>query len=158
HKLRCVSIEQSPPSQLESPMDKTELEHLRRYASAARSRGGFGVSFLKCDGNTGAWKAGKDGTDMAGRQLVADVPDAMHGFQKFENKKPIYVIGRVCDGYVPPERSTLGDTDQNRWHGGKDPWSAVVLLPMFDPESREPFIFASSSDGGQKAVTALVDA
>ena len=82
----------------------------------------------------------------------------MHGFQKFENKRPIYVIGRICDGYVPPERSTLGNTDKNRWHGGKDPWQSVVLLPLYDPASREPFIFTSTNDGGKDAVTALVDA
>jgi hypothetical protein len=160
HGLRCLSVreESSPQKPTEYPMDKSELECLRRYASVARSRGGFGALFLKCDGNTGEWKAGKDGNDMAGRQLVADVPDAMQGFQKFENRKPIYVIGRICDGYVPPERSTLGDTDKTRWHRGKDPWESVVLLPMYDPESREPFIFTSSNGGGKDAVTALVDA
>jgi hypothetical protein len=139
-------------------MDSTELEYLRRYVSAARSHSGFGVSFLKCDGNTGEWKAGKDRTKMTGRQLVADVPDAMHGFQKFENKKPIYVVGRICDGYQPPERDTLGDMNQSRWHNGKDPWAAVVLLPMFDLETREPFVFTSDSGGGKDAVTTLVDA
>jgi hypothetical protein len=136
-------------------MNETELEFLRRYVSAARSPSGFGIPFLKCDGNSGQWSAGKGKNDMNGRRLTADVPDAMRGFQKFENKKPIYVIGRIGDG---PARDTLSDTDTTRWHSGQDPWQAVVLLPMFDPETREPFIFTSSNDGGKDAVTALVDA
>jgi hypothetical protein len=159
-KLRCLDVreESSTCQPTVSPMNESELEYLRRYAAAARSRGGFGVSFLKCDGNNGQWSAGKDKTDMSGRRLAADVPDAMYGFQKFENRKPIYVIGRIGDGYQPPDRSTLGDTDLDRWINGKDPWAFVVLLPMFDPETREPFIFTASSDGGKDAVTALVDA
>jgi hypothetical protein len=139
-------------------MNADELEFLRRYVSAARSHSGLGIPFLKCDGNSGQWTAGKDKNDMNGRRLAADVPDAMHGFQKFENKKPIYVIGRICDGYRPPERDTLGDTDTTHWYNGKDPWASVVLLPLYDPETREPFIFVSSNDGGKDAVTALVDA
>jgi hypothetical protein len=120
HGLRCVGL--SAPNRRSDPMNDNELAALRRYASAARSRGGFGIPFLKCDGNTGAWKAGKNGTDMSGRQLVADVPDSMVGFQKFENNKPVYVIGRVADGYQPPDRDTLGDSDPSRWGpGGKDP-------------------------------------
>jgi hypothetical protein len=160
--MQCVGISTTDdfftPTQRSVPMHDNELEFLRRYVSVARSHSGFGVSFLKCDGNSGQWKAGKDRTDMNGRRLVADVPDAMHGWQKFESNKPIYVIGRICHGYQPPERDTLGDTDRNRWHGGKDPWHPVVLLPMYDPETREPFLFTSTNDGGKDAVTALIDA
>jgi hypothetical protein len=156
--LRCVGISTRDTLQWSNPMNNAELEFLRRYVSAARSHSGFGIPFLKCDGNNGRWPAGKDKTDMTGRRLAADVPDAMHGFQKFENRKPIYVIGRIADRYQPPDRSTLGDTNPDRWINGKDPWASVVLLPMYDPETREPFIFTSSNDGGKDAVTALVDA
>jgi hypothetical protein len=156
--LRCVDLSIRNLEQNGAPMNETELEFLRRYVSAARSNSGFGIPFLKCDGNSGQWSVGKGKNDMNGRRLTADVPDAMHGFQKFENKKPIYVIGRIGDGYQPPARDTLGDTDTTRWHSNQDPWEAVVLLPMFDPETREPFIFTSSNDGGKDGVTELVDA
>jgi hypothetical protein len=136
----------------------TELEMLRHFATTTRSRGGFGVTILKCDGNDGKWKAGKDGKDMNGRKLVADVPDVMHGHQKFENKIPVFNIGRASDGFTPSERETLGDTDQDRWSGGKDPWQPVVLQPMFDDETRESFLFISSNQGGRDAVAILTNA
>ena len=135
----------------------SELDLLRSFAASSRSRADFGVPFLKCDGHDGAWKAGKNASAMDGRRLVADVLDIMHGHQKFENKKPIYALGRVADRFEP-QRSALGDSDEARWVDGKDPWAAVVLLPMWDPETREPFLFTSANQGGRDGVSTLVDA
>ena len=63
-RLRCLDIreELSTCQPTESLMEKSDLEHLRSYAAAARTRGGFGVPFLKKDGNDGYWIAGKDKT------------------------------------------------------------------------------------------------
>jgi hypothetical protein len=138
-------------------MDSKELEHLRRFASTARGQNGFGVTFVRCDGNNGAWPPGKNRIDMVGKKLVAETVDAMHGHVNYTNKKPGYAIGRMADGYLP-DRHALGDTHENHWHNGKDPWEATVLLPLFDPETREVYLFTSSNDGGRKAVAALIDA
>jgi hypothetical protein len=110
-----------------------ELEHLRNFASSAR-RGGFGVPFFKLDGNTGEYhRTGKTNTDAMNHEKWASDPvDAMLGVQKFENKIPVYQIGRVAAGYQPPAREQLGDLDEKLWPNGKDPWMPVYLLPFWD--------------------------
>src|SRR6516165_6631559 len=96
-----------------------ELQHLRNFAASSR-RGGFGVPFFKLDGNTGDYRrSGKTNTTtMNGQKLAPDPVDAMTGYQKFENKVPIYHIGRVADGYQPPPREALGDLDEKFWPEG----------------------------------------
>jgi hypothetical protein len=153
-----AATESSNPKKEEDSMGAADLELLRNFVAAARSRSGFGIPFVKMNGNDGTWKAGKDGKDMKGRRLAADPHDTMIGFQKFENKRPVYILGRVADGYTPPPREELGDTDENHWHGGKDPWQPVTLVPLWDPGTREGFIFTTSSQGGRDAVTSLIDA
>jgi hypothetical protein len=131
-----------------------ELEHLRRFAVASRSRPNFGGSFLKLD--EGNWLAGKK--DANGRRLGADVPDAMGGWQKFKNKKPTLAIVRIADGIAPPERDELDETDESCWSDKKDPWQPVSILPFWDPETHEIFIFSSSAQGGRDAVAYLIEA
>jgi hypothetical protein len=128
-------------------MNQAELEHLRRFAAAFRSRGGFGTLFVKLDGNNGTWKKGKDPFDVKGRQLIADTHDAMHGWQRFEDKKPIYCIGRVAEAWDPPPAENF---DEN--------WKRVVLMPMYDLETHEPYLFTSQNKGGRDAIANLVDA
>jgi len=136
-----------------------ELEHLRNFASSAR-RGGFGVPFFKMDGNTGEYhRTGKTNTDAMNHQkLACDPVDAMTGWQKFENKIPIYQIGRVADGYQPASREELGDVNECAWENGKDPWVRVDLLPFWDVESREILLFSATSKGSRDAVAHLVEA
>jgi hypothetical protein len=131
-----------------------DLELLRRFAVASRSRPNFGGSFLKLD--EGNWLAGKK--DANGRRLGADVPDAMGGYQKFKNKKPILAIVRIADGIAPPERDELDETDESLWSDRKDPWQPVSILPFWDPETHEIFIFSSSAQGGRDAVAYLIEA
>jgi hypothetical protein len=128
-------------------MDKSELEHLRRFATAFRSRGGFGTPFVKLDGNNGTWKMGKDPFDVKGRRLIADTHDAMHGLQCFEDKKPIYFIGRLAEAWEPPSAEKF---DEN--------WKPVVLMPMYDLETHEPYLFTSQNKGGRDGIANLVDA
>jgi hypothetical protein len=136
-----------------------ELQHLRNFTSSAR-RGGFGVPFFKMDGNTGEYRrTGKSNTDpMNHQKLACDPVDAMTGHQKFENKIPIYQIGRVADGYQPPAREQLGDLDEKLWPNGKDPWMPVDLLPFWDVETREVLLFSATSQGSRDAVARLVEA
>jgi hypothetical protein len=119
-------------------MDKSELEYLRRFAATFRNRGGFGAMFVKLDGNTGEWKKGKQPFN---RQIIADVPDAMHGCQAFENNKAFYHIGRIADGFEPPRPESLGEH-----------WRPVVLMPMYDVETHEPYMFTSQNKGGRDAI------
>jgi hypothetical protein len=136
-----------------------ELEHLRNFAAAAR-RGGFGVPFFKLDGNNGEYRrTGKtDTAAMNSQKLGCDPVDAMTGYQKFENKIPVYQIGRVADGYQPPPREQLGDLDAEFWPDGKDPWVRIDLLPFWDVESRELLLFSAANQGSRDAVAHLVAA
>jgi hypothetical protein len=140
-------------------MNTTDLQLLRNFAATSRSRSGFGIPYLKLSGDDGKWTAGKNATDMDGRRLVADVPDTMTGHQKFEGgRKPVYAVVRVLDGVAPPSRDELDERDESRWLNGKDPWQPVTLVPVFDPESREPFLFTTTTSGGHDAVASLITA
>jgi hypothetical protein len=137
----------------------TELNHLRNFAAAAR-RGGFNLPFFRLDGNNGDYRrTGKTNTTtMNGQKLAGDCVDAMTGWQKFENKIPIYQIGRVADGYQPPPREELGDLDEEFWPDGKDPWVRIDLLPFWDVNSREVLLFSAANKGSRDAVAQLVEA
>ena len=137
----------------------TELAHLRNFAAAAR-RGGFNLPFFRLDGNTGDYhRTGKNNTaTMNGQKLGCDCVDAMTGYQKFENKIPIYHLGRVADGYQPPPRELLGDLNESEWENGKDPWVRIDLLPFWDVESRELLLFSAANKGSRDAVAQLVEA
>jgi hypothetical protein len=148
HQLRCIRIEETtPPNFKIIPMDKQQLERLKQFASTFRPRGGLGAIFIKLDGTSGKWKKGKDALDVTGRQYIADVPDAMHGMQMFENSKPHYCIGRIADGWKPPPPESFCED-----------WKPVVLLPLYDAQTLETCMFTSQSKGGRDAVVNLVDA
>jgi len=136
-----------------------ELEHLRNFAAAAR-RGGFNVPFFRLDGNSGEYRrtSKANTTAMNGQKLACDPVDAMTGWQKFEKKVPIYHIGRVADGYQPPPREQLGDSNESHWENGKDPWVRIDLLPFWDVESREVLLFSAANTGSRDAVAHLVEA
>jgi hypothetical protein len=132
----------------------TELALLRNFAATAR-RGGFGPPGFRMDGTTGEyrWIGSKTGK-MNGRRLAATVADVLVGFQRIEKgKSPIYIVGRVSDGYTPPAREELGDTDLE-----KDPWTLASWLPCWDPETFETLLFHAPNDGSRNAVANLTEA
>jgi hypothetical protein len=130
-------------------MDMTFTASVSRYAD-----GHIGEIFLdnhkqgsavgKLDGNTGEWKKGKDPFN---RQVIADVADVMRGYQAFENSKPLYHIGRIADGFQPPPPESFSEN-----------WKPVVLMPTYDSETHETYMFTSQSKGGRDAVANLVHA
>jgi hypothetical protein len=72
-------------------------------------------------------------------------------------------MGKVAEGYVPPEREVLGDNDQSKWELGldnrpKDPWSLQYLLPLENLESGDIVVFTTSSIGGRIGVSDLCKA
>jgi hypothetical protein len=141
------------------PMNSLNLQTFEEFGNEISARGGFEATVLKFNGETGEWTAGKKNTPMNGKKLVADINDLMKGWLSFKDGKPNYAVVRVADGTSPPRREDLGDTDEGLW-GEKleDPWKKVVVLPFFDPETRETFIFSTATDGGTKAVGSLVNA
>jgi hypothetical protein len=147
HKLRCVRIEETP-NFVVIPMERQELERLKQFASTFRPRGGFGALFIKMNRNDGTWKKGKDNFDVTGHEFIADVVDALHGYQAFEDNKPPYHIGTISSGWHPPPVEELSG----------DGWRPVVLLPLYDHSSNATFIFTSQNKGGRDAVVKLIDA
>ena len=133
----------------------SELDLLRNFAATAR-RGGFGSSGFKCDGANGEFRriADKTGKTMNLQRWAATVADVMVGYQRIEKgKSPIYIVGRVSDGFAPPTREELGDLDHE-----KDPWTLASWVPFWNPDSREVLLFHAANDGSRDAVANLVQA
>jgi hypothetical protein len=119
----------------------------------------FDGDFVSFNGETGGWRAGKNKTDIDGRQLVADVFDLLLGWQKYKEKekKTVYAgCGFVRDGHQPSKRNELDERDSTYWQRhNKDPWQLNYYLAMGDPETREQFIYSTNSGGGKNALAAL---
>ena len=66
-----------------------------------------------------------------------------------------------ADGFKPPPREELGDTDPKKWtdkdvDGKKrDPWSEQWFLPLFGVESADVVTFVTGSRGGIGAIADL---
>ena len=129
-----------------------ELDHLHRFAAAAR-RGGFGASGFKLDGTTGEYHRFGKTEKMNGERWVAVPADLMEGWQRIEKgKPPLYVVGRVADGYRRLPREELGDLAEYLWPNGKDPWTPAVWLPFWHPETREVLLFHAANEGSRAAI------
>jgi hypothetical protein len=112
----------------------------------------------------GAWIYGEDKRELAaGTEVVALMNEVRRGYVKWTDKKAVaHVVGKICDGFVPPQRDTLGDTDQARWPIGlsgtrEDPWVFAMYLPMKSLDGDDIYTFATSSDGGIQAVYKLIE-
>lgn len=140
--------------------DSLDLQTFEEFGKEISGRHGFEATVLKFNGETGEWTAGKKGTPMDGKKLVADITDLMKGWLSFDrNRKPTYAVVRVADRISAPRREDLGDTDERLWDWMQgDPWKLVTVLPFFDPDTRETFTFTTSTDGGTRAVGLLVKA
>jgi hypothetical protein len=99
-----------------------------------------------------------------GRQYVAHTTQWVKCWIKFaDGKVADRRMGKVAEGYVPPERHDLGDLDKGKWQPGldgklRDPWTFQHLLPMEDVETGEVSIFTTPSIGGHIAVADLCKA
>jgi hypothetical protein len=79
-------------------------------------------------------KRGEEKTPIAADEPYKVNPhEALCGFNKHDRDNKIIdrVLGRIADGYVPPERAELGDLNKQHWPiANKDPWVAVTYLPL----------------------------
>lgn len=138
-------------------MDKPDLEKLKRYAATTKSSIAFGgAQFIKWDFKSGKFLVGKNNANITGKKFVADLPDIMGGFQKLEaKKKPEYAVVKILGDVAPIERDELGENDKSTWLDDKDPWTPVTVLPMFDPETRQVFVFPATYSGRGAAANLL---
>jgi hypothetical protein len=117
-------------------------------------------------------KFGKDGSyrkqldDVlipTGTEAVLIYDQIRVGWIKFLGKgnQPIRKMGVAFDGFVPPDRESLGDTDSQEWEIGlsgkpADPWQFQILLPLQDTKTGELLIFGTSSVTGRRACDNLI--
>jgi hypothetical protein len=96
-----------------------------------------------------------------GTVLVAIMPTLAAGWVKWENGLPTeQAMGLVADGFTPPKRKDLGDTNESAWiedESGqrRDPCQLSNYLIMADPNSHALFTFTTSSKGGLSSLGQL---
>lgn len=111
----------------------------------------------------GDFLAGQDEEEVPeGSQFIANMDEMLAGWVRWEANKPTdHVMGKVSDGYQPPRRNELGDTDKEQWEldaQGKprDPWqfSNYLLLKSNDKKGvlYTLYTFTTSSRGGLNAL------
>jgi hypothetical protein len=109
----------------------------------------------------GVWKSGQEGETVdLGTRMLAYIPGTERGYVKWQNQKPVqHHVGLVEEGYKPPTREELGDTDESKWgelNGRKiDPWQMTIYLPMLD-EFGQLYTYSTSSKGGFGAIADVV--
>lgn len=111
----------------------------------------------------GDWLFGKNNQELAdGTKLVAAMDTLAVGWQRWENQRPVeHRMGLLVDGFVPPPREELGDTDEGLWdrddnNEARDPWQYANYLQFVDPDNRDTvYTFTTSSKGGLGAVAKL---
>lgn len=142
--------------------NNTRLAALERYGGqTAGDR--FGDPMLKFNGKTGTWTAGAQGVEVpAGTQLIADIPQALAGFQKWAGGELVgETLQPITETDLKALRASLSDTDENSWPKNErgqreDPWREAARLPMRNPKTGTRYLFATSSLGGTRAVRQLV--
>ena len=112
----------------------------------------------------GKYRKTSDDEEVAEDTAMVVVYDQIQGgYIKFmgKGKPPERKMGPLFAGFMPPDRESLGDTDQSEWEtdlGGRpsDPWQFQLMVPMQAVESGELYIFTTSSVTGRRAVDSLI--
>jgi hypothetical protein len=115
-------------------------------------------------GKGGKFQMRDDESEVAeDRPFIALADQTMVGRIKFNGKgeKPDVHMGLMYEGYVPPLRETLGNTDHNLWELGldgkpQDPWQSQMYLVLQDGETGELFTFVTRTVTGLRAVGNLL--
>jgi hypothetical protein len=143
-----------------SEIAKLQPNFYEAYGESAAARNIVGrlLKFSKF----GEYNAGIENEEIAiGTKLVAHMPSLLVGYIKWENNRPIaQVMGAIGDGFTPPKRNELGDTDPSLWEHydddrPRDPWQFSNYLVLVNLDSSDLFTFTTSSRGGLNAVGEL---
>jgi hypothetical protein len=106
--------------------------------------------------------AGKEKRKVAiGTRLIANMHSYEIGHINWPpgGGKPLRCMGRVVDGFAP-DRNQLPDNDSDLWAidgqgRPEDPFKDTSEITLANPETREVFLFSTSSLGGRKALRKL---
>jgi len=149
------------------PASKRALTNGGSPVSAYLSAHGVGMAgtFFKFAKDGKFRKTSDDEEIPEGTEFVVIYDQIQGGWIKFMGKgnPPERRMGNLFDGFVPPNRESLGDTDENEWEMGvsgkrADPWQFQLLLPLQSVEGGELFVFNTSSITGRRAVDNLIAA
>jgi len=149
------------------PAPRRALANGGSPVSAYLAAHGVGMSgtFFKFAKDGKFRKTSDDEEIPEGTQFVVIYDQIQAGWIKFMGKgnPPVRKQGNVFEGFVPPDRETLGDTDEGEWEVGlsgkpADPWQFQLLLPLQGVETSELFVFNTSSITGRRAVDNLIQA
>jgi hypothetical protein len=90
--------------------------------------------------------------------FVALCDETLMGWIKFsdDDAPPTRYQGLLYQGFVMPERKSLGDLDQSEWPQGlsgqpEDPWRHQVCLVLQEPRTQALYTFVTSSLTGRRA-------
>jgi hypothetical protein len=100
----------------------------------------------------GDYVFGPNDEEFSEKELVALMPGLMHGYILWEDNTAVQEeMGLPAEGYVLPERNTLGHLDKTQWENPKrDPWQESFYLPVITVNAEAVYTFATSSDGGRR--------
>jgi len=140
-----------------SAVSGTAANPFTTYGEAQNQRAIIGqlLKFSKGD-----YLAGQEDEEVpVGTQFVANMDEMLAGWIRWENNKPTdHVMGKVSDGYQPPRRNELGDTDKDQWEVDaqgqqRDPWQFSNYLLMKGAGADDGlYTFTTSSRGGLNAL------
>jgi hypothetical protein len=125
-------------------------------ASEANNDLGRLLKFVK-----GEWMIGDD-LVPDNLEYVAHVEQIVRGWVRFQDGKVVdRDIGKIADGYKPPRREELPDSDPQSWTETdakgepRDPWVAQWFLPLIALQTGDFATFVTSSKGGVAAIANL---
>ena len=94
--------------------------------------------------------------------FIALCDQTLIGYIKFNDEAPPdRHMGLLYDGFMMPDRASLGDADPAKWEMGldgkpQDPWQHHVYLVLQKGDTAELFTFVTSSKTGRRAVGNLL--
>lgn len=121
----------------------------------------------------GDWLYGQNSSEMKpGTHLVAIMDQAAIGWIRWEDNKPSeQIMGLIVDGFQPPKRKDLGDSDESMWEiddqgRPRDPWQFTNTIVFRKSgltgedvhDDANMYTFSTSSRGGLNAVGELCKA
>jgi hypothetical protein len=147
------------------PASKKALVNGGSSVSAYLAAHGVGMAgtFFKF-AKDGVFRKSSDEEEIPeGTEFVVIYDQIQAGWIKFMGKgnQPERRQGAIFSGYVPPDRSELGDEDQSEWDtdlSGRpaDPWQFQLLIPLQSVETGELFVFQTTSVTGRRAGDKLI--
>lgn len=147
-------------NELERTFGEFNTNYFEKYGEAASQRAIVGrlLKFSKF----GEFLAGQENEQIGiGTELVAYMPSLAVGYIRWSQNRPSgSEMGYIGEGYRPPKRNDLGDSDESEWDtddrgNPRDPWQFTNSLMFLDTSAPCVYTFNTSSKGGLGAIGKL---